>query len=152
LNLDNNVEAKILFEISQIDNLLNDGKPLLDLCKLKTPDFIEMSAAALLLHSFYNGIENILLLIFKYYDEELPNGIKWHMELLDKAFTSNKNRSVIFQNEIQENMEEYLKFRHFIRHAYGFQLEWARMENLIKQIEVMWKTLRENLNTFIKNN
>jgi hypothetical protein len=49
-------------------------------------------------------------------------------------------------------MEEYLKFRHFIRHAYGFQLEWARMENLIKEIENMWKILKENLNTFIENN
>jgi hypothetical protein len=46
--LDDVLRAKILFEISQIDKLLNDSKPLLDLCKLKKPDFIEMSAAALL--------------------------------------------------------------------------------------------------------
>jgi hypothetical protein len=150
--LDNSVRVKILFEISQIDKLLDESKPLLDLCKLKIPDFIEMSAAALLLHSFYNGIENILILIFKNYDEELPNGIKWHIELLDKAFVSNKNRKFIFQKELQESMEEYLKFRHFIRHVYGFQLEWTRMENLIKQIENMWKILKENLNIFIENN
>jgi hypothetical protein len=70
--LNNGLKAKIAFEISQIDKLLNDSKPLLDLCKLKVPDFIEISAAALVLHSFYNGIENILVLIFKYYDEQLP--------------------------------------------------------------------------------
>jgi hypothetical protein len=61
--LDNGIKAKILFEIFQIDKLLDGSELLLDLCKLKTPDFIEMSAAALLLHSFYNGIENILILI-----------------------------------------------------------------------------------------
>ena len=43
--MDEKLKIKILFEISQIDKLLNDGKPLLDLCKLKTPDFIEVSAA-----------------------------------------------------------------------------------------------------------
>jgi hypothetical protein len=150
--LDNAIRAKILFEISQIDRLLDESKPLLYLCSLKIPDFIEMSAAALLLHSFYNGIENTLILIFKNYDEELPNGTKWHSELLHRAFVSEKNRGLIFQKELQESMEEYLRFRHFIRHAYGFQLEWSKMEKLVKQIEDMWKVLRENLNAFIKNN
>ena len=90
--MDEKLKRKIIFEISQIDKLLNDSKPLLDLCKLKTPAFIEMSAAALLLHSFYNGIENILRLIIKFYDTKLPNDIKWHMELLERAFISNENR------------------------------------------------------------
>jgi hypothetical protein len=149
--LDKNAKAKILFEISQLDKLLDEGKPLLDLCKLKLPDFIEMSAAALLLHSFYNGIENMLVLIFKNYDEELPNGIKWHIELLDKAFSSNGNRKAIFQNELQESIEEYLKFRHFIRHTYGFQLEWSRMENLVKQLESTWEVLKESLRQFVEH-
>jgi hypothetical protein len=150
--LDNGLKAKIVFEISQIDKLLNDSKPLLDLCKLKIPDFIEMSAAALVLHSFYNGIENILVLIFKYYDEQLPKSNKWHMELLDKAFISEENRKQIFNTEIQETLEEYLKFRHFIRHAYGFQLEWERMEELINGMENFWIVVKENIDTFIENN
>jgi len=83
--LDEKLKIRVLFEISQVDKLLNDSKPLLDLCKLKTPDFIEISAAAMLLHSFYNGIENILRLIIKFYDTKLPNDIKWHMELLEFA-------------------------------------------------------------------
>jgi hypothetical protein len=100
------MKAKIAFEISQIDKLLDGGKPLLDLCKLKPPDFIEISAVALLLHSFYNGIENVLVLLFKNYDEELPKGIKWHIELLDKAFVPNGNRKAIFPKELQGDMEE----------------------------------------------
>jgi len=149
LKLDDIIKAKILFEISQIDKLIDKSKPLLDLCKLKTPDYIEISAAALLLHSFYNGIENILILIFKHYDEELPNENKWHMKLLDKAFISNGERRQIFQIEIQKTLEEYLKFRHYIRHAYGFQLEWTRMDNLINHIKIIWQNVKDNLNSFI---
>jgi hypothetical protein len=59
--LDEKLKAKLLFEISQIDKLLDGCKPLFDLCKIKEPDFIELSAAAMLLHSFYNGIENMLV-------------------------------------------------------------------------------------------
>jgi hypothetical protein len=58
--LDENVKRKILFEIAQIDEAINSTKLLRDLCKMKMPDTIEKSAAALLLQSFYNGIENIL--------------------------------------------------------------------------------------------
>jgi hypothetical protein len=132
--------------------MLNESEPLLKLCKLKTPDFIEMLAAAMLLHSFYNGIENVLLLIFKYYDETLPNGIKWHIELLDKAFVSNRERRQIFSTALLKPLDEYLKFRHFVRHSYGFQLEWTRMENLIEEVENTWKNVKENINNFIKDN
>jgi len=65
--LDNTLKTKLLFEISQIDKLLNDSKPLLDLYKIKTPDFIEISAGAMVLQSFYNGIENIMRMT------EIPN-------------------------------------------------------------------------------
>ena len=150
--MDNGLKAKVLFEISQIDKLLNDSKPLLNLCKIKVPDFIELSACAMVLHSFYNGIENILILIFKYYGKHLPNSSKWHIELLDRAFVTDENRKQIFANELQKQLDEYLRFRHFVRHAYGFQLEWERMENLINRIEYFWENIKGNINNFIENN
>jgi hypothetical protein len=150
--LDNVLKTKLVFEISQIDRLLIDSKPLFDLCKLKSPDFIEMSAAAMVLHSFYNGIECMLILIFKHYDGQLPISNKWHMELLEKAFLSDEKRKQIFTVELQKPLEEYLKFRHFVRHTYGFQLEWERMEDLILGIDAFWEVLKENINNFIENN
>jgi len=149
--LDEKLKIRVAFEISQIDKLLNDSKPLLDLCKLKTPDFIEISAAAMLLHSFYNGIENILRLIIKFYDTQLPNDIKWHMELLEKAFVSNENRKEIFNIELQQPLDEYLKFRHFVRHSYGFQLDWERMEDLVMGINNVWDKVKNDINAFIEN-
>jgi hypothetical protein len=149
--LDNGLKTKLLFEIAQEDKLLNDSKPLLDLLTVKTPDFIEMSAGAMVLHSFYNGIENMLVLICKHYDDQLPNSNKWHMELLEKAFESTKNRKQILSNESQKKLEEYLKFRHFVRHSYGFQLEWERMEDLINGITIFWETIKKDIHNFIEH-
>jgi len=149
--LDNNINAKILFEISQIDKLISEAEPLIKLCKLKEPDFIELSAAAMVLHSFYNGIENILILIIKNYEKKLPNSNKWHMELLGKAFVPMENGKQIFNNNFQETIEEYLKFRHFVRHAYSYKLKWEQMEYLINDIEIFWKNIKDNLNTFLEN-
>ena len=147
--MDNGLKTKILYEISQIDKLISDAKPLFDLCKAKKPEFIEISAASMVMHSFYNGIENILTLIIKHYEGQLPNNSKWHMDLLDKAFISDTNGKQIFSNKLQEPMEEYLKFRHFVRHAYGFQLDWERMENLVNGLYVFWDSVKENLNSFL---
>ncbi|MCL2804976.1 MAG: hypothetical protein FWD26_03455 [Treponema sp.] len=149
--MDKNIKAKVMFEISQIDKLICDCEPLLDVCKIKTLDFIELSAAAMVLHSFYNGIENILLMIIKYYDKQLPNSNKWHMELLDKAFTSDDKRKQILDIALKEKMEEYMKFRHFVRHTYGFQLEWKRMEALINTISDFWKIVKDSLNVFLSD-
>jgi hypothetical protein len=55
--LDSGIIQKITFEINQIDQLINESKPLFDLCKLKEPDFVERCGIALILQSFYNGIE-----------------------------------------------------------------------------------------------
>ena len=92
-----------------------------------------------------------MVLIFKHYDGYLPNGYKWHTELLDKSFVSDENRKQIFTNELQKQLEEYLKFRHYVRHSYGFQLEWERMEDLINGIHIFWGTVKENINNFIQN-
>jgi hypothetical protein len=106
--LDNNLKEKIIHEISRINDLFDNGKPLLDLCKIKKPDFIESSAAALFLHSFYNGIESIVLMISKTIEEDIPNNIQWHKELFEKAFEPTEKRTIIFREEYKEPFIEYL--------------------------------------------
>jgi len=150
--LDNATAQKILFEIEQIDELIHESSPLFDLCKIKEPDFVERCGIAMILHSFYNGIENILLLIIKNKDLNLPNGIKWHKELFAKAFEATENRSEIFRGDLKESLNDYLQFRHFVRHSYGFQLKWEKMKNMLFGIDIMWKNIKDDINMFIKNN
>jgi hypothetical protein len=50
--LDKATEAKVTLEISQIDKLMESGGVLVKLCQLKTPDFVETSAAAMLMKVF----------------------------------------------------------------------------------------------------
>ena len=148
--MNNELIAKISFEISQIDKLLYESQPLQNLCRIKIPDFIELSAAAMVLHSFYNGIENILLIIFKNYNEKLPNGNNWHMELLEKTTTQNGDRKIIFNSELIIQLEEYRKFRHIVRHTYNYKLNWAMMEGIMNNINIIWSKIKESLNKFME--
>jgi len=76
--LDNAIILKINFEIEEIDELLNSARPVFDLCKIREPDYVERCAIALILHAFYNGIENIISLIIKNKELKLPNDTNWH--------------------------------------------------------------------------
>ncbi|GHV62293.1 hypothetical protein AGMMS49587_08710 [Spirochaetia bacterium] len=146
------VKIKVEHEISRIEKLLADVKPLLDLCKIKEPDIIEMTAAAQVLHSFYNGVESVIVLFFKYINEKLPNDIRWHKTLFEMAFGTNSKSIRIVRDDIKKKLEKYLLFRHFIRHAYSSELDWNEMGPLIKGIENIWEIVKADFEIFIENN
>jgi hypothetical protein len=150
--LDDNIKTKIEHEICRIEKSLTDVKPLLDLCKIKDPDIIEMTAAAQVLHSFYNGVESVLILFLKSLNEKLPNDFKWHKTLFEMAFGSNSKEIKIIRSNIKKNLEKYLLFRHFIRHSYSSELDWNEMGPLIKQIEDIWEIIKTDFEIIIKNN
>jgi len=151
--LDEIIKIKIEHEISRIDKQISDLSPLIDLCKQKEqPDIIEMTAAAQVLHSFYNGIESVSVLILKNMDEKLPDDSKWHKTLFEMSFGANSKNIKIFNNGIKEKLEKYLYFRHFIRHSYSSELDWKLMGTLVKEIEDVWKIIKNDFVIFIENN
>ena len=150
--MDDSAKVKIRHEISRIERLLNDASLLIKLCNLKEPDFIEMTAMAQILHSFYNGIESVVLLILKGINEKLPNDYKWHKTLFDIAFGQNTKNVRLFQDDIKELLEKYLSFRHFIRHSYSSELKWKDMKLLVENVEKIWKTIKTDFEKFVENN
>ncbi len=87
--MDKGAKIKVEHEISRIEKLITDATPLLNLCKAREPDFVEMTATAQILHSFYNGIESVIILFLKNNGEKLPNDIHWHRTLFEMAFGNN---------------------------------------------------------------
>jgi hypothetical protein len=148
--LDKNIKEKIEYEISQINKLFSEGKPLLDLCKYKELDFIEKSAAGSFLHSFYNGIENLILMIFKSIPENIPNDTHWHKRLLDKSFESTEKRQPLFNKEYKKQLENYLNFRHLFRHTYEYQINPILLKPLINEVGIFWEKLERDIYKFVE--
>ena len=141
-----------MYEISRIDKLISDVNPLLKLCKLKTPDIIEITAAAQVLHSFYNGIESVVVLILKSIGEKIPNDIAWHKKLFEITYGDNSKNAIIIRNDLKKKMEKYLYFRHFIRHSYSSELKWDEMEILINNLEEIWAMIKSDFEQFVESN
>ncbi|MDR2176500.1 MAG: hypothetical protein LBP20_00465 [Treponema sp.] len=150
--MDENVKIKSEHEISRIGKSLEDVEPLLKLCKIKSPDIIEMTAAAQVLHSFYNGVESVIILFLKHLNEKLPNDLKWHKTLFEMAFGNNSETIKIIRDDMKRKLEKYLLFRHFIRHSYSSELDWNEMGPLVKEIEDVWKIIKDDFEEFINNN
>lgn len=55
------MKSAVLFEIRQIDQLFKAYNQLLEKCQEGQPNLIELTALASVLHSFYNGVENIFI-------------------------------------------------------------------------------------------
>ncbi|ACK67327.1 hypothetical protein PCC8801_3358 [Rippkaea orientalis PCC 8801] len=105
------------------------------------PSQLELNGFASYLHQYYTGIEKIFQRIAIHIDHYCPTGEHSHIDLLNQiASDIPEIRKAIITPEQAIILREYLAFRHFFRHAYGYQLRWSEMQ--IK-LELMSDTLSQ---------
>lgn len=101
---------------------------------------IELAAIATFLHNIYNGIENILKQILKAKGIDIPESATWHKELLNLSESQG-----IISEKLADQLYEYLTFRHFFVHAYGFMLDEAHLEVLANNIPEIWSQFTKEI-------
>ncbi len=80
--MDNLVKEQIKFKMEDIDKLFSEYSLIFEKIKIEIPDLFDMTILGSVLHSFYNGLENIFEIIAKNIDNNVPTGNKSHQELL----------------------------------------------------------------------
>ena len=145
--LPDRIREDIEFELGEIDLLFQlYQKELLDI--EKSPNLVELTALAGVLHSFYNGIEKTLLIIAKNIDKSVPTDINWHKTLLEQMAKENMHRNAVITGHMKNDLVKYLGFRHFFRHSYTYQLKWERIEELTKPMLGVWGKFKAEISTF----
>ena len=80
------------------------------------------------IHGWYSGFESILERIARQLDREVPTGDRWHRELLAQAVVEVPGvRIAIVPSGLRADLEELLAARHFLRHAYGADLDPGKL-------------------------
>lgn len=141
---------KIKIQIKQIDELIDEYEELINAGQTEKPNKVEIAALASVLHSFYNGLENIFKIIAREIDGIEFEGEKWHRELLEQMNVGTPNRKAIITDDIIEITEDYMSFRHFYRHSYSYLLEWNKMDALVKSLQEVWTQIKNNLGNLIE--
>ncbi|MBX2997954.1 MAG: hypothetical protein KF893_05540 [Caldilineaceae bacterium] len=141
---------RIQFEIDQIDRLLDTYEELLRQADADQLDLIIVTAMASVLHSFYTGVENIFSMVAKQIDMSIPQGPRFHSELLAIMIRETTQRPSVISAELAAQLLKYLGFRHYYRHAYSFRLDWDEMSELVRQLEPTWASLKRALQEFLE--
>lgn len=104
---------------------------ILNLKRLKSNlDEIEIRAASLSLSALYNGIEKVLLDILRADGEFIKNEQSWHTLLLKRALAN-----TIISEKTFDQLKGFLGFRHFIRHAYSFEINPLTINAILDNAE-----------------
>lgn len=132
----------------EIENIKRE-RELVELLLTKSKDHplddIEIRAAALSLSTIYNGIEKTLEFVLKDSDAQLPSGRNWHTSLLELA----KNRSVI-DKTTQTDLLGFLAFRHFVRHAYSFEIDPDAIMEILGLCPAIVESFRNQVESIYK--
>src|SRR5437867_2274422 len=102
------------------------------------------------LHQFYTGCERILERIAVTVDGSFPGGAFSHANLLAQMARELPGiRPAVLHETLWLRLQDYLAFRHFFRHAYGYTLEWAKLRPLVAGMSAIFADLHGQLITFL---
>ena len=141
--------AQVDLAFEQFEQLLGTYRPLIERCRSAGPDAVELAALAAMLHSFYNGVENLLKRIAVENGEELPRGDTWHRQLLEQMASPNDARPGVIAPQLRDRLNTYLAFRHVFRHSYTFDLRWDKMQELVLHCDETLELLQQSLERFL---
>jgi hypothetical protein len=103
-------------------------------------ELVVIAGLASFLQNFYNGIENILRHILLAKDIIIEKSPTWHKDLLNSAV-----QSKILGKKLSKSIGEYLAFRHFFNHAYGFYLNEEELKPLLDDAKNILKQFKKEI-------
>ena len=138
-------------ELQQLGEEVSAVQPLFSKIRQSDPDDIEMRAAALTLHGFYNGVEKVLVEIARRFDGHIPGGERWHRALLDQMLSATDDRPALIEQDDYDILVEYLSFRHLVRHSYPGSLSWYRFRDIARDLDKTHGRIENRVRTFVMN-
>ena len=101
------------------------------------PDRPVVALMAVDLDRYYTCLEATLETVIRVLDGVVPSGAEWHRALLDVASQPGDSRPALVSPETMQALLQLLRFRHFMRHAYAVDLDWAKLRPLATQLPVL---------------
>jgi hypothetical protein len=139
---------RIEVEFALIERLLADHAALATEVALRPPHAWERSALAAMLHAYYNGVENAFKILAPG-RAGAPTSADWHAALLASMAAPSGVLPPVIDDSLASSLAEYMRFRHFFRHAYVFDLNWEKMKPLIEGLAAVHGRLCEQIRAYL---
>ncbi|HEX9974344.1 MAG TPA: hypothetical protein VGD14_19905 [bacterium] len=142
------LKADIQFELENLNKLVVELEALTASLN-GTPGFTELRAMGSILHDFYCGVEKIFERIAFAIDGEIPQGSDWHSQLLVRMGSEIEGiRPAVVNKVLQNQLREYLRFRHLFRNVYGFAIEWSKLQRPVNLMPEIYNNFQTELTHF----
>jgi IS1 family transposase len=129
--------TRIRQEVTDLERVVRRAERAMAAARHRPEDQdLYMDSAALNIHDFYGGMERIFQQIATTIDDRLPAGQEWHRQLLQQMQTDLPEvRPPVLSAETGLALDEFLRFRHVVRHIYAFQFDPERVARLVRSMK-----------------
>jgi len=115
----------------------------------ETPDEFATRALASYVDDFYKGCERMCERVAVTLDGGLPQGERWHQALLAQmGEPGGSGRPPLLRGSLLLQLDESRRFRHRVRHIYGYALEAERVLNLARGAQPTLAQVRTAVEVF----
>jgi hypothetical protein len=146
------LKADIQEELAKIETIMEEFAPLkinLERTDEEVGNYDKI-VVGYLLHSFYNGCENIFLSVARFFENQVDAG-GWHKDLLRRMkLEIPEYRPRLISDKLYAQLDDFRGFRHRFRHSYGFELDWEREKVVAKRLEPAFMLLKEDVTAFLE--
>ncbi len=114
-----------------------------------TPDEFATRALVTYLDDFYKGCERLGERVAVTLDGGLPQGERWHQLLLGQMGEfSPEGLPAFWSGSLLLELDEYRRFRHRVRHIYGYDLEAQRVLTLAQGVKPLLANVKQAVEIF----
>jgi hypothetical protein len=138
-------------ECADLERTVSDLTAIIQVSSDRDLSVYERAGVAMMLASFYNGVENILKRLCKYQHVKLPVGETWHIDLFKRfCEPSLAPLPLLFSKEQEDAWGKYRRFRHVVHHGYAFRLEWDFMLQGVLQCRALFDDLQDRIKSHLQ--
>jgi hypothetical protein len=142
------ISAQVAIEFRSIEETIGAIDDILKRASSGKVHPSDATAGATYLSQCYNGIENILKRMVRFFEATLPDGPYWHADLLMMFYD---NREV--DTPVPRLLDEHLflkltslrKFRHVVFHGYSIKFEWDLVKENLQAIADTVRSFKKRL-------
>jgi hypothetical protein len=115
----------------------------------RSSDDYYLDGVALNLHGFYGGLERLFERIAVLVDDARPAGPDWHQTLLTQMAQEVPGvRPSVISESTRVKLDAYRSFRHVARNIYTFNLDPAKLKDLVTHAPDCFRQVQTELLAF----
>ncbi len=110
----------------------------------------DRGAIGYILHSFYNGCENIFRSIARFFENDFEPQT-WHRNLLKRMkYGVEGYRPRVIEDNLFQLLDDFRGFRHKFRHSYFYELDWEKERLVATKLPAAFKLLHQQITEFLQ--